>query len=206
MTVRTARAGGVMAVALALATHLAAAPALATGDAERGRALFADKQCARCHRPEGQSGVGPAIDQLRRPQGAFELTGRMWNHAPAMFTALVREAIEWPRLTSADAADLMAYLRAEPARDGTTDLLQGQAALVTKGCLKCHALNGEGARVAADLGQRRPEYADPAAWGAAVWTHTPRMAEMARQRGILYPRFDGNEMANLVAFLRSAAR
>jgi len=39
-----------------------------------------------------------------------------------------------------------------------------------------------------------------------MWTHTPRMAEMASRRGVPYPRFSGDEMVNLVSLLRSAAR
>jgi cytochrome c len=55
-------------------------------DAERGRAVFAAKHCASCHVAGGLQGVGRALERLRRPQGAYELTGRLWNHAPAMFT------------------------------------------------------------------------------------------------------------------------
>lgn len=199
-------AASIAAAALAVAALVPPGAAAAAGDAGRGRAVFESKQCARCHRPEGQAGVGPALEKLRQPQGAFELVGRMWNHAPAMFSALARETIPWPALSTAETADLMAYLKADAARDGTADLLRGQDTLVAKGCLKCHALHGEGAAVAPDLGRRRPQYEDAAAWGAAVWTHTPRMAEVARARGILYPRFEGRQMANLVAFLRSTAK
>jgi hypothetical protein len=37
-----------------------------------------------------------------------------------------------------------------------------------------------------------------------MWRHTPRMAAKALERGVLYPRFSGDEMPNLLAFLRSA--
>jgi cytochrome c len=206
VTASRARAWLTVVVVLGAAAVAPPVPARAAGDAERGRAVFTARQCVRCHRADGQSGAGPALEKLRRPQGAFELAGRMWNHAPAMFTALTREAIEWPRLTPADVSDLMVYLQADAARDGRVDPRQGQAVLVAKGCLKCHTLNGEGASLAPDLAPRRPAYDDPAAWGAAIWTHTPRMAAMALARSILYPRFDGSEMANLVAFLKTGGR
>jgi hypothetical protein len=76
--------------------------------------------------------------------------------------------------------------------------------LVAKGCLKCHSFRGEGARLAPDLATRRGDYAPPATWAAKMWRHAPRMAAVAIERGLLYPRFSGDEMLNMLAFLRSA--
>jgi cytochrome c2 len=166
--------------------------------------LFAGKHCAGCHLPRGRSGVGPALEELRRPQGAFELAGRLWNHVPAMFASLAREGTEWPQISLAEMADLMAYLEAAPARDPPPDPLKGQVVLVRRACLKCHSLRGEGGGIGPDLAGRRAEYASAAAWAAAMWTHTPRMAAVAAERGVLYPRFTGDEMGNLLGFLRSA--
>jgi cytochrome c2 len=181
------------------------AAAQTPGEAARGRELFAAKHCARCHVPRPQQGVGPALEALRRPQGADELAGRLWNHAPAMFTVLTQEAIEWPQIGESEMADLMAYLQAEPARDPAPDLARGQVALIAKGCLKCHSWKGEGARAAADLAKRRGRLAPAARWGATLWSHTPRMAAAALQRGVLYPRFSGPEMGNLLGYLRAGA-
>ena len=176
------------------------------GNPERGRELFSGKQCAHCHRPRGQAAAGPPLDELRRPQGAFVLAGRLWNHAPAMFTVLTQEGIVWPRLTEGEMADLMAYLGAEPARDRAPDLFKGQVTLLRKACLKCHSLRGEGARVGPDLADGSPAYASATAWAATMWQHAPRMAVKALELGILYPRFVDDEMGNLVGFLRSATR
>ena len=77
--------------------------------------------------------------------------------------------------------------------------------LIRKGCLKCHSFRREGGRVEPDLAEQRADYASAAAWAATMWTHTPRMATMASQQGIPYPRFSGDEMGNLLAFLRGAS-
>ena len=181
------------------------AAAQAPGDATRGQNVFAARHCARCHLPRGQRGMGPAREALRRPQGAYQLTGRMWNHAPAMFTALKQEGVEWPRIGPAEMADLMAFLQADPKRDPSPDLHRGQVVLVSKGCLKCHSWRKEGGRIGPDLAERRASFAPAATWGATMWAHTPRMAAVAIQRGVLYPRFSGDEMAHLLAYLRSGA-
>ncbi len=186
--------------ALPMLASSAAAPA--AGDAARGQEVFAAKHCARCHVPRGQRGVGPPLEELRRRQGAYELTGRLWNHAPAMFTALKQEGVEWPLIDAAEMAALMAYLEADPARDPAPDLARGQVTLIAKGCLKCHSLKGEGGRVGPDLTSVRNRLAPAATWGATMWGHTPRMAAVALQRGVLYPRFSGDEMVNLIGFLR----
>jgi mono/diheme cytochrome c family protein len=196
--------------ALLLGTGCLAAPAAVAaerpGDPEQGRTVFATKHCTRCHRPRGQSTGVPALEDLRRLQGAFQLAGRLWNHAPAMFTVLTQEGIEWPRLTEAEMGDLMAYLGADPGRDPAPDLFKGQVTLVRKACLKCHSLRGEGGRVGPDLAEGSPAYASASAWAATMWQHAPRMAVKALELGILYPRFVDDEMGNLVGFLKSSAR
>jgi len=182
------------------------AAAQSIGDAARGSALFAAKECARCHRPRGEAGVGPPLEEIRRPQGAFELAGRLWNHAPAMFTTFGREGLPWPRIGLAEMGDIMAHLQADPARDPAPDLAKGETILVRKGCLKCHNLRGEGGRIGPDLAQRRAVYASAVAWAAAMWVHTPRMAVKALDLGVWYPRFVEDELDDLVGYLRSVAR
>jgi cytochrome c551/c552 len=190
-------------VALAAAVAGSPAAAAAPGDAERGRAVFAGKQCGRCHVPRPQEGIGPALEALRTPQGAYELAGRLWNHAPAMFTVLGAAGLTWPQISVAEMTDLMAYLEADAGRDPAPDLRKGQMLLLSKGCLKCHAFKGEGAGAAPDLAQRRADLAPPPTWAAKLWSHAPGMAEMAIRRGVMYPRFGGDEMNDLLGFLRS---
>ena len=62
------------------------------------------------------------------------------------------------------------------------------------------------ARVAGDLAEHREDYAPAARWAATTWTHAPRIAAKALERGIPYPRFSDDEMTHLVAFLRSGSR
>jgi cytochrome c2 len=190
-----------IAVLVAATGPVVAGPA----DPEVGRAVFVDKQCDRCHRPHGESGSGPALDELRRPQGAMELAGRLWNHVPGMLVTVSREGLEWQRIDAVQMESLMAYLQAQPSRDPVPDVSRGQHVLVHKGCLKCHSLRREGGRVDPDLADRRTDYESPAAWASAMWTHTPLMAAMAERQGIAYPRFSGDEMGHLLGYLRSVA-
>jgi cytochrome c2 len=190
-------------LALAVGAAGAAAGAQTAADPARGQELFAAKQCVRCHRPRPEASLGPSLETLRRPQGAYELAGRLWNHAPAMFTVLKLEGLDWPRIDAAEMASVMAYLQADPAQDRTPDPVKGQMILIAKGCLKCHTWKGEGARVGPELSERRGRFAPAATWAATMWAHTPRMALVAVERAIVYPRFTGEEMLHLIGFLRS---
>jgi mono/diheme cytochrome c family protein len=136
----------------------------------------------------------------------FALAGRLWNHAPAMFTILKMTDLQWPRISAAEMGDLMAFLEADPARDPASDVAKGQLVLLRKSCLKCHSLRGEGARLAPDLSAQGPAYESGVTWATRMWSHTPAMAAKAIEVGVLYPRFAEGEMLNLVAFLRTRAR
>lgn len=199
--------GGMLAGLLLCAAADAQSPSPApTPDLEAGRAVFAAKQCGRCHQARGAVGVGPALEDLRRPQGEMELAGRLWNHVPAMAAALGQNGLKWPEISATEMAALMTYLSADSRRDPAPNPSQGQVTLIRKGCLKCHSLAGEGGRVQPDLAARRTDYQSAPTWAAAMWTHTPRMAQMAREQGVPYPRFSGSEMTNLVGYLRTTAR
>lgn len=182
------------------------APATAPAQVPADGALFAAKECARCHRPGGHRAAGPPLEEVRRPQGAFELAGRLWNHAPAMFATFSQVGLPWPQISPAEMGGLMSYLLADPARDPAPDLFKGETILVRKGCLKCHNLRGEGGRVGPDLGQRRAVYASAVVWATAMWIHTPAMATKARELGILYPRFVEHELSDLVGYLRDVTK
>jgi cytochrome c551/c552 len=175
------------------------------GDPARGRAVFEAKACVRCHLPrEAGRSMGPALEEVRRPQGTLELAGRLWNHAPAMFAAFQKEGVRWPDLSREQMLDLATYLGAAPARDAAPDALRGHVTLVRKGCLKCHRLHGEGGTVTIDLATSPGRYESPVAWATSIWNHAPRMAAVAAQLDLDYPRFSGDEMVNLFAFLRGA--
>lgn len=203
---RSLRPEWTMLVAALVVAATPPANAQVPGDPERGRVVFSAKQCARCHAAGGQQLVGPPVEQLRRPQGAYELAGRLWNHAPAMFTTLRQEGYAWPEISATEMADLMAFLQADPARDPPPDISRGQTLMLRKGCLKCHRFRGEGGQVAVELSQPRAGYGSAVVWAAAIWSHAPRMSEEAKRMGVLYPRFSGEEMGNLVGFLRGAAK
>ncbi len=80
------------------------------------------------------------------------------------------------------------------------DPTAGSRVFGTRGCVKCHAVNGVGGTVGPDLGRisDRHSFFDLA---ASLWNHLPRMAGRMRQLGIVRPRLDEKETGDLIAFL-----
>ena len=82
----------------------------------------------------------------------------------------------------------------------TQNALAGSQVFGSKGCVKCHAVNGLGGTLGPDLGhiaQRRSFY-DLA---ATLWNHLPRMEEEMQELGIQRPQLNEREAGDLVAFL-----
>ena len=77
--------------------------------------------------------------------------------------------------------------------------LAGSRVFGTKGCVKCHAVNGVGGSVGPDLGRiaRPRSFYDLA---SAMWNHLPRMVEQMAQQGVTRPQLKVQETADLIGF------
>lgn len=81
------------------------------GDVERGRAVFQQKGCARCHAINGEGGkFGPVLAPTSHPHPPIELAGMMWNHSPTMSAMMSALEIPRPVFEGTEMADLLAYL------------------------------------------------------------------------------------------------
>ena len=175
------------------------------GDREKGGRLFEEKGCIQCHAAAGKpKELGPPLATLQLRQGLLELAGRLWNHVPAMQQKFAERGKAWPTLGTKEVADLAAFLLAKPGADPPGSEARGQLLLLKKGCLKCHTFLGEGAGVGPDL-TRSSVYDSPLDWATGVWDHAPKMRARAEQLGTEYPRFEADEMVDLVAFLKASA-
>ena len=89
---------------------------------------------------------------------------------------------------------------AQPLFSPSQDPVAGSRVFGTKGCVKCHSVNGVGGKIGPDLGRipRPRSFYDLA---AAMWNHLPEMAERMRKFGIARPYLDPRETGDLIAFL-----
>ena len=252
------------------------------GDAGRGKEAFQDDHCAQCHvvTPKSAETVVP-ITAVNQP---IELAGAMWNHAAGMRAEFARRKLNWPELSSQDLADILVYLRnlpaekSAPARIDITSGGNGEMLFQSKGCANCHMganslagkLKGQTLTdIAADMWNHAPKMAPSAPelqpsemrellsylWAgqffedagnagagehvfsakhcatchaggsgsapklagsgrmftgatmvAALWRHGPKMLDDMKTKGIAWPRFEGQEMANLIAYLNGGSK
>jgi mono/diheme cytochrome c family protein len=173
------------------------------GTPARGERLFRDKQCAACHTIAGAGGtVGPELGRAHHVS-LTQFAGLMWNHGPTMWARMKERGVAVPELTGQEMADIVAYLYTshyfDPAAGSGT---RGRQVLRAKGCLACHSVKGDGGRLAADLGTS-DVVGSPPALVAAMWNHSRSMEDAARKQGLQLPRLQGQELADLAAYLRS---
>src|SRR5579859_2854430 len=88
-----------------LAVTAAAAPSISV-DSQRGERLFQSEGCIQCHSIGGKGGklapdLGRRMDRNYTPA---MLASVMWNHAPTMWTAMLRQGIQAAPVNEQDAA------------------------------------------------------------------------------------------------------
>ncbi len=175
------------------------------GDPHVGAKLFFEKEgCAVCHSVNGSGGkIGPDLGFVRTPQGGInQLVCAMWNHAPRMWERMREQKVRYPDLCNEEMAHLFAFLYSSRYVDEPGDDLKGHRLFQTKACVKCHAVNGWGGSAGPDLSQMKG-LDTPIRWTQAMWNHAPAMEKTAGEMRIQWPRFQGREMNDLLAYVRS---
>jgi cytochrome c2 len=80
------------------------------------------------------------------------------------------------------------------------DPARGGMLFVSKGCVKCHAVKGEGGKVGPDLG--KVDLGDTQLdLAVEIWNHTPSMIEGMEKAGIATPTLTGQEFTEITAYL-----
>jgi mono/diheme cytochrome c family protein len=153
---------------------------------ENGEALFGSKGCAGCH--TGKLALGPRL----RGQTLTDIAVDMWNHAPKMAPAA-------PSLELSEMGDLISYLWAQQFFEDSGSAAAGKRVFAQKHCVACHDDPSSGAPKL--TGGQAPF--SGARMVSVLWRHGPRMMEQMKAKGIAWPRFDGSEMSNLIAYLNA---
>ncbi len=171
------------------------------GDIKEGWKVFYQKECSRCHSIWGEGGKGGS-DLGTLPQAYVsqaQLAALMWNHSPEMWGRMEARKIPILKIDKKEMADLFAFLYFIRYMDEPGDSQKGKKLLETKECMKCHSVR-EG--MAGDL-SRWGMYTNPIVWAQMMWNHSPQMEQEMRKKGLPWVEFKGNEMVDLIAYIRS---
>jgi mono/diheme cytochrome c family protein len=79
-----------------------------TGNAEHGKRVFTEKNCAVCH--NDPSSGAPNLAGKKASYSDITMVAALWDHGPRMLTEMESRKLPWPRFTADQMSDLIAYL------------------------------------------------------------------------------------------------
>jgi cytochrome c2 len=173
-----------------------------------GKQLFESKGCGHCHGVMGaktEERVGLDLGRGRSWRDAMELAGALWNHTPAMLAEMRAQGVERAVLTPDDLGKLSAYFLYSRFLDEPADVERGREIFDARSCARCHQLGGRGGTVGPRLDELAPQVSS-LFMAQALWNHGPEMAAKMAELGLERPRLEGDEVAEIVAFIRGPDR
>jgi cytochrome c551/c552 len=174
------------------------------GDARRGEQLFETQQCSRCHSINGRGGtIAPDLARrIDRGYNATDMATLMWNHAPAMWSAMKKYGVPKVEITLDKAADLFAYFVAQRYFEKPGDAGRGKLIFTAKHCTECHGVVSS-PNPAAPPVAKWDSLADPVVLAQQMWDHGPQMrAEFAR-KGIAWPMLTAQDLIDMLVYLQN---
>lgn len=173
------------------------------GNPAVGKQLFQRRGCVNCHAIKGEGGtVGPDLGKIQHTHNIYQMAASMWNHATQMTQVMEEKGIKRPEFRGDEMAHLLAYLH---SLEVVGDPERGKAVFEQKGCVRCHAIQGEGGKIGPELARTSHPH-PPIELAGMMWNHSPTMTAMMGALGIPRPTFEGNEMADLLAYLDAVQR
>jgi cytochrome c2 len=177
------------------------------GSVEKGRTLFRQKGCRRCHGLfPGEASIGPPLGRAMLGAPPIQVAQAMWNHGTQMTATMLERQVPRSTFDGQEMADLLAFLGAAveplPGRGAPLpgDPVAGRNLFQSKGCARCHVKGESGESIGPDL-VARPWYKTATAIAAAMWNHGPAMWTQMKGIGVTPPQFADDEMADVIAYL-----
>jgi mono/diheme cytochrome c family protein len=184
----------------------AASAAVPVADSVRGARVFQTQHCVECHALDGVgSRIGPDLGiMVDRGFTPDMLAGTLWNHAPAMWSAMTGRNVEAAPMDEQAAADLFAFFYSTRFFEKPGDATRGKRLFTSLSCSRCHGMT-ESTGTAAKPVTQWSAPADPVAMVEAMWNHAGNMREeMARQK-IQWPRLSGQDVSDVLVYVRDLA-
>jgi mono/diheme cytochrome c family protein len=121
-----------------------------------------------------------------------DVAASMWNHEPIMSKAGATPV----KFAPGEMKDLLGYLWSERFFEQEGLAVAGRRAFVAKRCASCHEnASGKAPKLAGSF--------NGATMVSALWRHGPSMLNEMKKEGVAWPRFEGSQMADLIAYLNT---
>jgi mono/diheme cytochrome c family protein len=151
-----------------------------------GQALFDSKGCAACHNGKA------ALTSRLKGKTLTDIAVAMWDHEPRMPAAPAP-------LSFAEMREIVSYLWADQFFQDAGNPAAGGRVFAAKGCATCHNDASSGAPKLTGAGRSFTATTIV----SVLWHHGPQMLDQMKNKGIAWPRFEGSDMANLIAYLNA---
>ena len=179
-----------------------------SGNERVGRKILSEKKCIACHKFGGEgSNIGPDITKNDIYLSPLSLTTSMWNHLPEMMEMAAEKNIEQPKFKGDEIVDLASgiksYMRPTKTPANQANIgnpVHGEKTISQAQCLHCHAINGSGGKAGPDFTEIDFNYSVTEIAGI-MWNHGSVMYAMMKKEGMSFPKFNENDMADIIAFL-----
>ena len=180
---------------------------IAPGNPRQGRLVFVNKWCIRCHSVGGEG--GKSADDLGKKAKVFytsltQIVSIMWDKGPLVLAKMGQTQAGIPRFTSKEMADLLSYLYFLHFIDAPGNSKRGEKVFSEWGCVRCHSVNGKRGELM-QLGlSKYQKVANPIEMVAGIWNHSTAIGKAMRDKGIPWPRFKKEDLADLLEFVKTA--
>jgi cytochrome c2 len=166
------------------------------GSPRKGQKVFMEKRCASCH---SQQELDLRESDLQK--SLTEIVGMMWNHSSSMWQEMKSRNLTIPRFDVEEMSDLTAYLYFVSFYGQKGDSANGKVIFEEKGCISCHSKEAIEAGKGIDLKDiPRSSFLELI---SVMWNHAPEMEKMVTEMNLIWPRFEKNEMKDLISYIQS---
>lgn len=176
------------------------------GAPKNGRDLFISKGCMKCHSIWGESKgkKGPNLARVGMGRNIYDLCASVWSHWSEMNAVLTKGKVVRIPLNGSEIKDIVAYLSYLNYYGARGNAKSGEQVFSEKKCIQCHANDPLDTK-------ERPgrsvfemqEFQDPTTLAVGVWNHGSGMVKTMSERHVSWPEFKGEEVGDLVEYIRS---
>jgi cytochrome c2 len=162
-------------------------PSFRIGAGSDGEAVFRARGCGSCHPSV------PDLSARTRGKTLTEIAAAMWNHEPVMSKAGATPT----KFAPDEMRELLGYIWAQQFFEDSGIASNGKRVFGTKRCASCHESAGKAPKLAGSGSFNGTTMV------SALWRHGPSMLEQMKKEGVPWPRFEGTQMADLIAYLNT---